>query len=407
MLQCLRAFAADAIEKKRSQRALWYLDRLIAADPRDAFAWLSRGRLEAEQAEWKKAAADIAQGLELDPADHSDWHQGIPLQLCCGDLGTYRRLCRAAIARFRDTPEPVIAEEIAAACLLAPGAVEDRERLSQLADRCVKRGYNHTYMIYFQLAKGMAHYRDGRFTSAVDWLEKSRRYPSLSKEMRRPILPRDGFPSVGTAGESPTALDQARQLMEQAPSAAGSVSMFERSADRIMGQISYREAAALLDVPHRPQADACLAQRQWSDAVTHLTHLIERDPAFWPDWVSRSCASAELGRADAATADFTRATALAHNPTFPWLMRGRFHAELGRPDKAAADFACALDLVPEGPDGRSAMRSAGNCWRCRASLGKSWSSGRKTAISTLLAPVRTRSERRGARQSATTTGPPN
>jgi WD40 repeat protein/serine/threonine protein kinase/tetratricopeptide (TPR) repeat protein len=353
VLQCLRAFAADAIERNRSQRALWYLDRLIAADPRDAFAWLSRGRLEVEQAEWKKAAADIAQGLDLDPADHSDWHQGIPLQLCCGDLGTYRRLCRAAIARFGDTPEPVIAEEIAAACLLAPGAVEHRQRLSQLADRCVARGYNHGYLVYFQLAKGMAHYRDGRLTSAVDWLEKSRRYPVLSKEMRAQSFLAMAFHRLGQREKARGALDKARQLMEQAPKAAGSVAMFERSADRIMGQISYREAAALLDVPHRPQADACLARRQWSEAATHLTHLIESDPAFWPDWVSRSCASAELGRADAATADFTRATALAQNPTFPWLMRGRFHAELGRPERAAADFARALDLVPEGPDGQT------------------------------------------------------
>jgi WD40 repeat protein/serine/threonine protein kinase/tetratricopeptide (TPR) repeat protein len=355
VLPCFRAFAADAIERKHGQRALWFLDRLVEADPRNAFAWLSRGRLAAEQGQWQKAAGDMARGLDLDPVDSGDWHQAIPLQLYCGDLGAYRRLCHAALDRFGDTAEPTIAEQIATVCLLMPSAVEDRERPSRLADRSVASGYRHGFLPFFELAKGIAEYREGRFSAAVDWLQKSREFPIWSKELATQSFMAMAYHRLGQFDKARQAMEKARQLLEQAPKPGQATSPMPiaRFYDPIIGQLCYREAAAILDVPHRREAEASLKKHEWSDAVVQLTHLIETDPGFWADWVSRSCAAAELGRHDDASADFTHALELAHNRPDPWVKRGLFHAELGRTDKAAAEFVRALEVMPEGPDGEN------------------------------------------------------
>jgi predicted Zn-dependent protease len=42
ILPTLRAFAVQASDRKQRQHALWYLDRLVQIEPRQAFAWRLR-----------------------------------------------------------------------------------------------------------------------------------------------------------------------------------------------------------------------------------------------------------------------------------------------------------------------------------------------------------------------------
>ena len=50
-------------------------------------------------AEWKLAAADFAEALEINPAYHWPWLRAAPLLIEVGDLDGYREHCRAMLAR--------------------------------------------------------------------------------------------------------------------------------------------------------------------------------------------------------------------------------------------------------------------------------------------------------------------
>jgi WD40 repeat protein/tetratricopeptide (TPR) repeat protein len=353
VLARFRGFAAEALEKKRSARALWYLDRLVDAEPRQAFAWLERGRLRAVQGQWQEAARDLDRGITLDPADHWDWYQAVTIQLYCGDAARYRKLCQGMLDRFGDAAEVTFVERSVKTCLLMPGAVADARRLSRLADHVVRFDPQHRFQAWFDLSKGMAEYRDGRFAGAAAWLEKDPSFTGWMKEVPTQSFLAMAYHRLGRSDRARQALEKARQAHEQMPKPGDESFTAGVLQDWFMCHITYREAASLLDVPHRREAEACLGKQQWSEAVEHLKRLLEADRDFWPDWVARSCAEAELGRRAEADADFARALALAHDDPHPRLQRGRFHAQRDRPDQAAADFARALDLLPDTPDGEA------------------------------------------------------
>ena len=253
----------------------------------------------------------MAKGLDLDPAHYWNWFQAIPLQLYCGDQVSYRRLCRAVLEQFGDTGEALIADRIARVCLLMSSPVEDRKRLSELADRAVASHYGVYYIPLFGATKGMAEYRDGRLHSAIQWLQKN---TGLADRNMAPAIQSFlamAYHRLGQSDKARQALEKANQLRAQLSEHVGEVNEISGFQDWMIGQISYREAAALLDVPYRKAAEASLQKHEWSQAALQLGHLIEIDSGFWPDWVARSCANAELGRYESADADFAHALVLA------------------------------------------------------------------------------------------------
>jgi hypothetical protein len=131
--------------------------------------------------------------LELDPSDHLSWYSEAVLHLQFGDEAGYRRACREMLARFGQAKEDFIAERTAKTCLLAPGAVADLAPVVRLAEQAVAigtkgkeyagsvalgpqivvgavaTGENKEYR-WFLLARGMADYRTGGYTAALDRL---------------------------------------------------------------------------------------------------------------------------------------------------------------------------------------------------------------------------------------------
>ena len=114
------------------------------------------------------------------------------------------------------TPPGLTAERIAKACLLMPRGGGSR-RLSVLADRSVTLAYrSYSLPVYLELAKGMAEYRDGRFQSAVEWLQKSPEYSPCAGNC--PSSPTWPWLTIGWGRRrKPEGLDKARQLEEQVP----------------------------------------------------------------------------------------------------------------------------------------------------------------------------------------------
>src|SRR5207244_10161440 len=58
-------------------------------------------------------------------------------------------------------------------CLLLPSSGADLESVARMVETAVSAGTNHWANSWFQLVKGLAEYRQGRFASAVEWSQKA------------------------------------------------------------------------------------------------------------------------------------------------------------------------------------------------------------------------------------------
>jgi eukaryotic-like serine/threonine-protein kinase len=141
-------------------------------EPRDARdgAALFRNLADffARRGRWKEAAADVAKALELEPDQLVDWISRGTLLMANGDQEGYRNHCQSMLARFGAIKDPNYAQRTAKVCLLLPAKGVDLTRSVSLADSALNSGPN-TWRDY---TKGLAEYRQGRFTNAVKWTEQ-------------------------------------------------------------------------------------------------------------------------------------------------------------------------------------------------------------------------------------------
>jgi WD40 repeat protein/serine/threonine protein kinase/tetratricopeptide (TPR) repeat protein len=148
------------------------LDRALAADPGNFVLRFQRGDLLARSGAWRAALGDYRAALECDPSDTAKWMDAAVLAIQVGDLEGYRRLARAMLDRFEGGDEITAAERTAKIGLVIPPPDADRPRLTALTDRAVTEGANSPLVTWFQLARGMAAFRDSQFRTAVSWLQK-------------------------------------------------------------------------------------------------------------------------------------------------------------------------------------------------------------------------------------------
>jgi serine/threonine-protein kinase len=107
------------------------------------------------------------------PAEHDAYFGYAELCLFLGRQDEYRHACLALLERFGQTDTPMIAERVGRACLLLPGTEDEQNMAVGLIQRAVAAkkstpGWLHPY---FLLAKGLADYRQGRFSSAISTMQ--------------------------------------------------------------------------------------------------------------------------------------------------------------------------------------------------------------------------------------------
>ena len=129
-----------------------------------------RGNVLARSGRWEEAATDLARAIENDPTDGELWLILAAIQVQTGQLDAYRELCRKSLERFGKTTEPYTADRIAKGCLILPGSGADLATVATMANTAVSEGQHRGALPYFQLCKGLAEYRQGRFASAADWM---------------------------------------------------------------------------------------------------------------------------------------------------------------------------------------------------------------------------------------------
>jgi serine/threonine protein kinase len=142
---------------------------------REVEAELNRreGEFAAKHGHWQEAVPFYQKTIALIPSNQEFYHHLTPLLAKLRALPLYDETCRNALARFRQTTDPRVAERMTKDCLALPDSKADPEVLTRIADVAVKMGRTNIDLPWFQLAKGLAEYRCGRNLNAVAWLEKA------------------------------------------------------------------------------------------------------------------------------------------------------------------------------------------------------------------------------------------
>jgi serine/threonine-protein kinase len=160
------------LDKGEEAEAVAAYKRALDLDPKNASVstylrtwFIQEHRLKEAQAVWKMA-------IEQNPPDHeSDWFGYAALCLYLEDDAEYRRIRHTLLEHFGGTTDRAIAQRTAKECLLLSLAGEELSRAAALAEQAFPSGRELDFFAHFQLAKGLAEYRQGHLDKAVEHLQ--------------------------------------------------------------------------------------------------------------------------------------------------------------------------------------------------------------------------------------------
>jgi serine/threonine-protein kinase len=235
--------ADDLREKGKLVEAIERYRQAIALDPKHTPAQnglrsilMRQGRQEEARIAWGKA-------IDADPPDYDAWDGYAELCLFHGQEAEYRRVRRALLDRFGTSTDPQTAERVGRASLLLPASADEVRIAETLIDRALAAEHKAPPWAhgYYQFAKGLAEYRQGRLDSAICIMEGD-----ASKVMGpapRLVLAMAQH-CQGREVEARNTLEAAVRAFDWQPSVA------ERRDDWIIHALR-REAGALID-PNPP-----------------------------------------------------------------------------------------------------------------------------------------------------------
>jgi len=220
----------------------------IPAHPAAAGIFNVLGVVHAHREQWAAAVKNFSTVVELRPADHEAYHYLAPLLVQTGDLEAYRRHCEQILLQFAGTSNPVVAERMAKDCLFVPPPASEFGAIARMVETALAAGPSHQYWPYFQFVKGLAEYRQGRFASAAEWLQK---VLGQSDDIYRTV---QAHMTLAMAQHQLNQTDQARvtlakglEIAEARFPKAGKGSLDEQWHDWIIAHVLMREAKALIE----------------------------------------------------------------------------------------------------------------------------------------------------------------
>ena len=136
-----------------------------------SFAKLTaQGDAYGQDANWRMAWDCYRQVAEPGYRKLWDWHYAASAALAAGETEASEALCRRVLEIFGGRNDPVAAERSARLCLVLPHMSGDLlDRAVELANFCVSIGPPDHWRY---LTKGMAEYRLGQWSNALEWLQK-------------------------------------------------------------------------------------------------------------------------------------------------------------------------------------------------------------------------------------------
>jgi eukaryotic-like serine/threonine-protein kinase len=221
----------------------------LEGDPQSA-GWLRfRGDLWARTGRWKEAAADFSKLIELEPENHENYHMLAPLLVQSGDLDAYRRHCAQVVKRFGKADDPAIAERMAKDCLILASSGADLDVVDDMIDSALAAGPDYWAATFFQFAKGLSEYRQGHFTSAVEWVQKALAKPGESefRDAQAYLVLAMAHHQLNQVDEARAALAEGSAVIEARQPILGSGARGADWNDWLIAGALQREAKALIE----------------------------------------------------------------------------------------------------------------------------------------------------------------
>ncbi len=163
--------AEDLARQNQWEKVRGVLDQ--AGDPRrgmteEATFWQRRGDLFAMLNSWDRAAVHYGEVVRLRPDDAVVGCRHVPALLTAGEGATAIRTASGMLNRFRETPNPQDAADVAWCCILALGTVTDRAARMQIAATIVDYYAEDSGTCVRKNALIGALYRVGRCRDAIE-----------------------------------------------------------------------------------------------------------------------------------------------------------------------------------------------------------------------------------------------
>ena len=133
-------------------------------------------------------------------------------------------------------------------CLFVPPPASEFSAIARMVETALAAGTNHQYWPYFQFVKGLAEYRQGRFASAAEWLQKvlgqnADIYRTVQAHMTLAMAQYH----LKQVEEARVTLAKGLELAETRFPKPGKASLDEQWHDWIIAHVLMREAKTLIE----------------------------------------------------------------------------------------------------------------------------------------------------------------
>jgi tetratricopeptide (TPR) repeat protein len=140
--------------------------KAIELDPRMVIAYSNLGRALASKGQADEAIPCYKKVVELEPNNSMAYLTLAALQAWFGQDKDLAATCAQVLKVARDTKNPMMADSAAKICSLRQADDQTHEAALVLARRAVELGKGHPFLVWFQMALGMAEYRSRHYAAA-------------------------------------------------------------------------------------------------------------------------------------------------------------------------------------------------------------------------------------------------
>lgn len=202
----------NALQTNNPFAALWHLEYVRKAEPNDWQLAYLQGVLHAQLDQWSQAEMALAVAKKLNPEYVEIWYNDALVRVAQGKQREYHEVCQAMLERFGSTKDPLTANRLLYACVLAPGAVDDSARLVALAQNVVTPAWFQTRLL------GPCLFRAGCYKEALQKFEEDakRAAPRAWDLFFLAMI----YHHLGHAKEAQRHFDQGAEWMKEANRAA-------------------------------------------------------------------------------------------------------------------------------------------------------------------------------------------
>ena len=203
--------------------------------------------LLSRQGRWREAVAAATLALQYDPGDYYKYHTLAGLLAVTHNRSAYEQLCSKILATFGNTKESYIADRTAQDCLLLPDSGVNLHLVDKLADVAVTLGNGDYGLPFFQAGKAMSEYRQGHFSEAVDWGEKSLDGSIVDAQAKACAVLAMADWQLGRKDVARALLARGDLLAPRIASTTGPVDLGDAWISWLFARVSLDEAAALIE----------------------------------------------------------------------------------------------------------------------------------------------------------------